>query len=382
MQTKVGPHATPSPPWGVPHDPGVLAPRCAEVRALAGALAVLPVLPRERQDFAAECARRGGDAAQALAGGSVTLERPGDGAVRSGQAAAVPAAGGEGEGWSGCGARIADIRERLAAWWMRHGGGRIDRPVLEVFRDAFGTGRGQRDGPDPGGVAQAAGGAAVDRAQAVCADRLIAAFAAWFDGPDMAGEEAVVRAALAHYHVLSLRPLSAAFAPAALLAETVLLQAAGHRLPACLMPEYYLRHAARYRRLSPVHPALRPPGPSVADDPTPFVAFCLDGLLWALREVGGRVAEGVRRVVLERHYQELRQSRQVTARQHALLSLLLDAQGPPVGIRSLCRLSPYSLLYGRASEQTARRDLKRLSGMGLLASEAGGFVLNRGVLCG
>jgi len=204
----------------------------------------------------------------------------------------------------------------------------------------------------------------------------------------MADEEPAVRAALAHYHILSLRPMSGAYPLAARLAEAVILQAAGRVFESCLMSEYYLRHAAAYESLSPRHPALRPNGSAKASDvagegdPTRFVAFCLDGLIWGGREVGERIAEGLRQVVLERHYEELRQARQVTARQHALLRLLLDVQALPVGIQALCRVSPFSLLYGRASEQTARRDLKRLSGMGLLAASPGGFVLNRRVLCG
>ncbi|MEF3696245.1 hypothetical protein [Desulfolutivibrio sp.] len=194
-----------------------------------------------------------------------------------------------------------------------------------------------------------------------------------------------MRAALAHYHILSLRPLSGAYPLAARLAEAVILQAAGRVFESCLMSEYYLRHAAAYESLSPRHPEIRPndaSGEAGGDDPTRFVAFCLDGLVWGGREVGERIAEGLRQVVLERHYEELRQARQVTSRQHALLRLLLDAPTSSVGIRSLCRMSPFSLLYGRASEQTARRDLKRLSGLGLLAVSPGGFVLNRRVLCG
>lgn len=382
MQTKDGPHVPPPAPWGRPHDPDALAPRCAEIRARAATLAALPVLPREREAFAQEFAARGRSAAQALAGSAVPLERPGDGPERPVPAAPGPAGRGGGSGGLDWDAFTGQEWERLAAWDAGPGGGGPDGSVLAVLRRALGAGAGGGHGPGPGRDAPVAGGDPDDRAQKDRAVSLIAAFAAWFDGPGLAGEAPAVRAALAHYHILSLRPLSEAYPVAARLAESAVLRAAGHLFESCLMPEYYLRHASEYEALAPVHPALCPAGGAAGDDPTRFVAFCLDGLIWGGRVVAERIAEGLRRLVLERHYEELRQARQVTARQHALLQLLLDAQAPPVGIRSLCRVSPFRLLYGRASEQTARRDLQRLMGMGLLASSPGGFVLNRHVLCG
>ncbi|QLA17722.1 hypothetical protein [Desulfolutivibrio sulfoxidireducens] len=208
--------------------------------------------------------------------------------------------------------------------------------------------------------------------------------------------EPAVRAALVHYHLLALRPFSRACAVMARLAEAMVLEAAGYRFAPAVLGEYYLTHLGEYEGRAPLHPAgragedpatdraapsSRPPAGELADDPTPFVEFCLRGLAWGLREAQERVAEGLRRLVLERHFEELRLARRVTARQHALLRLLLDGGHGPVGIRALCRASPFSLLYGRASEQTARRDLKRLSRLGLLASLDDGFVLDRRALC-
>jgi Fic family protein len=246
-----------------------------------------------------------------------------------------------------------------------------------ALRDAVAGGFGCGGVGGRGRDAQAAGGDPHDGAAQERAEPLIAAFADWFNAPAMAREDPAVRAALAHYHILSLRPLSSGYGPVARLVETALLDAAGFRPGSRLAAQHYLRHFGQYEARAPVHPALRPEKARGEDDPTPFVALCLDALAYGVRQVGERVSDVLRRVVLERHYEELRQARQVTARQHALLRLLLEGAGLPVGIRSLCRLSPYSLLYGRASEQTARRDLKRLSEMGLLAVSGGGFVLNR-----
>jgi len=370
---KVGAHDTSIPPWGCPHDRSVLASRCAAVRTLAEAVAELPVLPGARQALEAECACRGAVAAQALAGSAFAMERPGDGALRS----VAPSPGGDfaqGDAW---GKNEWEGLLLRAAAWVR---GKMEPAGLLALRDAVpggldrkGVGGHRRDAPGAGGAAH--GGAQEDRAEP-----LIAAFADWFKAPAMAGEEPAVRAALAHYHILSLRPLSSGYGPAARLVETALLDAAGYRPGSRLTAEFYLGRFTEYEARAPVHPALRTDGGGRKDDPTPFVAFCLDGVACGVRQAGERVAEALRRVVLERHYEELRQARRVTARQHALLRLLLEGAGQPVGIRSLCRHSPYSLLYGRASEQTARRDLKRLSGMGLWRSPGTGFVLNRRAL--
>lgn len=340
------------------------------MRALAESLAGIPVLPGARQTLEAQWALRGARAAQALAGGAFALERAGDGPVRAVQAAAGDDPDGD---------RDAAAYEGLVSRFAADIRGGMDLSRALALRDAFTRG-GRGVSPGHGRDAPVAGGDAHGPAAAGGDESLIGAFLDWFDGPGMAGEEPAVRAALAHYHLSALRPLSPAYGPAARLAETVLLVRAGFGGAARLMAEYYLRHAGAYAVLCPVHPVLRGDGGAGEDDPTPFVALCLDALAFGLREVGRRVAGVLRRMVLERHYEELRQARRLTARQHALLRLLLDAGHVPVGIRRLCRDSPFRLLYGRASEQTARRDLKRLSGMGLLAAAEGGFVLDSGGL--
>jgi hypothetical protein len=243
-------------------------------------------------------------------------------------------------------------------------------------------------GHDP--VAASSGGGADDPAQADRVGPLLDVLTGWFNAPGMEREEPAVRAALVHYHLLALRPFCAACAVVARLAEALVLEAAGYRFAPAVLGEYYLAHLGEYEGRAPVHPACggrdwsgSAAGPGGGpDDPTPFVEFCLRGLAWGLREAGGRIAEGLGRLVLERHFEELRQARRLTARQHALLRVLLDGGHGPVGIRALCRVSPFSLLYGRASEQTARRDLKRLVSLGLLAAFKDGFELNRRALCG
>lgn len=208
---------------------------------------------------------------------------------------------------------------------------------------------------------------------------------AWANAPGMDQVEPAVRAAMVHYSLLALRPLCRACAVVARLAEAMVLQAAGYPLVTAVCGEYYLEHRGEYAANSPVL-AGRDGPPSVergaGEDPTPFVDLCLRGLAWGLREAEERIAEDLRRLALERYFEELRLSRRLTARQYALLRLLLEGGHGPVGIRTLCRAAPFFVLYGRASEQTARRDLKRLSCLGLLSTQEEGFVLNRRALCG
>jgi hypothetical protein len=197
--------------------------------------------------------------------------------------------------------------------------------------------------------------------------------------------EPALRAAMVHYALLALKPLCRACAVVARLAEAMVLQAAGYPLVAAVCGEYYLEHRGEYAARAPALSG-RPGPPALergaGDDPTPFVELCLRGLVWGLREAEGRIVEDLRRLALEQYFEELRLSRRLTARQYALLRLLLEGGHGPVGIRTLCRAAPFFVLYGRASEQTARRDLKRLSCLGLLSGHKEGFVLNRRALCG
>ncbi|NMC49343.1 MAG: hypothetical protein GYA47_07950 [Desulfovibrio sp.] len=208
---------------------------------------------------------------------------------------------------------------------------------------------------------------------------------AWANAPGMDLVEPAVRAAMVHYALLALRPVCRAWAVVARLAEAMVLQAAGYPLVTAVCSEYYLEHRGEYAARAPAlsgREGLKAVERGAGEDPTPFVELCLRGLAWGLREAEERVAEDLRRLALERYFEELRLSRRLTARQHALLRLLLEGGHGPVGIRTLCRAAPFFVLYGRASEQTARRDLKRLSCLGLLSSHEEGFVLNRRALCG
>jgi len=88
----------------------------------------------------------------------------------------------------------------------------------------------------------------------------------------------------------------------------------------------------------------------------------------------------IRKFSLRDYYRSERKTKKLTARQFELLDLLLDN---PVTftLKDLHDSKTFLTLYGKASTQTARRDLKKLAAQGLLlGDENNKYTLNFRVL--
>ena len=73
----------------------------------------------------------------------------------------------------------------------------------------------------------------------------------------------------------------------------------------------------------------------------------------------------------------LSRKKAISKRQNDLLALLLDHAGKPFTLHELQKAMPYSLLYRKVSEMTARRDLKNLLERKLLTvNTEGRYLLN------
>jgi Fic family protein len=194
---------------------------------------------------------------------------------------------------------------------------------------------------------------------------LMARFVEWANSEPLIGETpAVVRAFLVHYHLALIHPFKDGNGRLARVVEAELLEAAGFRYVSLMMSNFYYEHIDDYYRAF-----------TRAErndfDLTPFLTFCLGGLVRSLMDIHQRVSDDVRRLALRKHYDDLETSRSITARQHALLLILLEDDRPfaDSDLKSVARFAGW---YGRVSARTIQRDLSKLVSLKLLNEDAPG----------
>ena len=74
---------------------------------------------------------------------------------------------------------------------------------------------------------------------------------------------------------------------------------------------------------------------------------------------------------MREHLHLLGSNKAISRRQNDLITLLLDdSSGKQFTLHELQKSLPYSMLYRKVSEMTARRDLKNLLGLKLLSIDA------------
>lgn len=203
---------------------------------------------------------------------------------------------------------------------------------------------------------------------------LMARFVEWMNGEDlMAKTSPVIRAFLAHYHLALIHPFKDGNGRLARVVEAELLERAGFRYVSLMMSNFYYEHIDDYYK------AL-----SAAEkndfNLTPFLEFCLDGLVRSLTEIHAKVADQVRRLALRKHYDDLRYDRKLSWRRHQLMLMLLE-DDKPFRVPDLRISARFAALYKDVSPLSASRDARRLRDLGLLTvGEMGVHTLNLRVL--
>lgn len=201
---------------------------------------------------------------------------------------------------------------------------------------------------------------------------LMAEFVDWLNSDAMLAEPTEIRAALAHYHLGLIHPFGDGNGRAARLLEAAILTRSGMRYVPKMLSNFY------YRNLDEYFIAFRTAEKNKAGDLTPFLEFVLNGLLQSVEELQENIHDLIRSLALQHAVESMRQARAITQRQHDLLLLLLrEPVATPLTLKDLVTNARFAPLYRRASEQTARRDLKRLTGLGFLSREGTGYRLNR-----
>jgi len=202
---------------------------------------------------------------------------------------------------------------------------------------------------------------------------LMGEFIAWISSEELLKLEPPLRAALAHYHLALIHPFSDGNGRTARIIEALLLKKAGIKYVWVMLSNYY------YRYMDDYFWAFSNSINSKEYDVTPFLDFALTGFLTSLNEMRKTITFYIRQFALRDYYPFLRKDRALTQRQHDLLFLLLDNLGP-FTLKDLFTKPPFTGLYGKASERTARRDLRKLSDKKLILEENGGYRLNYRVL--
>jgi Fic family protein len=198
---------------------------------------------------------------------------------------------------------------------------------------------------------------------------LMGVFCSWMNSREIMELPVKSRAVLAHYHLAVIHPFGNGNGRTARALEGLVLASGGVRyLPAAMSNFYYRNIDDYYRAFSDTlgHPR---------HEITSFLEFAYRGMIESLRDIREKIGQAVRRLTVRQHCHDLRRRKKLTQRQHDLLTLLLE-QGRPFTLGDLMARDPFVVLYRRVSERTARRDLKKLEEMGLLAGGNGSYRLN------
>ncbi|HHE31722.1 MAG TPA: Fic family protein [Chlorobaculum parvum] len=193
---------------------------------------------------------------------------------------------------------------------------------------------------------------------------LMREFIDWINSDELLNEHVFVRAALAHYHFSLIHPFWDGNGRVARLIEAKLLQSAGIRYVPKMLSNYYYRNVDDY--YSAFSDSIK-----AKKDVTPFLEFNLRGVIESLQQMKTRIASFIRVLAMRDYLHFLVNNKAITKRQNDLLTLLLDdSSGKPFTLQELQTALPYSMLYRKVSEMTARRDLKNLLERKLLTVDA------------
>lgn len=196
-------------------------------------------------------------------------------------------------------------------------------------------------------------------------------FIDWMNSDDLINENVFIRSALAHYHFSLIHPFWDGNGRVARLLEALLLQSAGIRFLPKMLSNYYYRHVDDYyRAFSDTIKAKK--------DVTPFLEFNLRGVIESLQQMQSRIAFFIRKLAMRDYLHFLGSKKAISKRQNDLLTLLLDdSSEKSFTLHELQLTMPYTMLYRKVSEMTARRDLKNLLDLKLLAiNTEGRYYLN------
>jgi len=200
---------------------------------------------------------------------------------------------------------------------------------------------------------------------------LMKEFCTWINSKEIMGLDAIVRAALTHYHLGLIHPFGDGNGRAARVIEASLLHVSGTKLVPTMLSNYY------YRNIDDYFWAFSLARKNKDHDVTPFIRFVLDGVMDSLQEIERGVVSYLRQLLMRDYLAFLRKAKTITQRQNDLIDTILHSSPyAEITLQDLTNTSPYKAFYRGISERTARRDLQKLCDLLLLLQEHGKYKLN------
>lgn len=192
-------------------------------------------------------------------------------------------------------------------------------------------------------------------------DARMATFIEWINSAEVLALSPFLRAALAHYHLSMIHPFFLGNGRTARLLEAYILHSANIKHVAKMLSNYYYRHIDTYFTAF----ASSKKGKK---DITPFLKLVLQAVNASLDELKDRVYGYLYDLTQREYLRILKEDGELNERQYDLIMLIMDEnRGISLGI--LQTEKPFSYLYGKLTEQTARRDIKKLTDMKILVTK-------------
>jgi Fic family protein len=199
---------------------------------------------------------------------------------------------------------------------------------------------------------------------------LMKEFVKWINSDKVIDLDAVVRAAIAHYHLGRIHPFEDGNGRTIRIIEAMLIQGAGFKYFPTMLSNYYYRNIDDYYR------AFSNTRKDKEKEITPFLEFVFKGVIESLKTIREKIMGFIRLATLKEHFSSLRSEKKLTHRQYDLMSMLVKDHDP-FSLADLAYTTPFNVLYRDVTERTARRDVNHLVKLEILnKTEDGKYKLN------
>lgn len=196
---------------------------------------------------------------------------------------------------------------------------------------------------------------------------LMAVYTEWLNGEDMLRADPLLRAACAHYYLGRIHPFRDGNGRTARFVEAWILHDSGYGPVGPMLSNYYYAHLDEYFSVFSETAKSR--------DMTAFFRFFLNGVYASLKDLQRRMAFFLKKLLMQDYIRFLKSAKEITLRRQILLDILVDDLDV-ITLDTLYTAPKFRALYAGVSLATARRDLKKLLGHGLLLKTEAGYALN------
>jgi len=190
-------------------------------------------------------------------------------------------------------------------------------------------------------------------------ENLMKSFIEWINSEELLEGSPFIRAALAHYHLSLIHPFFAGNGRTARLLEAYILHSANIRHVSKMLSNYYYRNFDEYFISFSATKRKH-------KDTTPFLKFVLDAVNSCLDELKDRVYGYLYDLTMREYLNIMKNDGELNQRQLDLVILMME-ENREITLADLHIDKPFIYLYKNVTEQTARRDLKKLSDMGIIS---------------